>query len=283
MEEHQRQYRIERMCWLLSLSRSGFYAWLRRGESRRKIENEFVKREIRQIYAEGEEEYGSPTITQALRDEGLVVNTKRVVRLMRQMGLFSKVVKKFKRTTKACKDNQASPNLLKQDFQAQGANRIWTSDITFVGTPEGWLYLSTVNDLWSRRVVGYAITDHLRAEAILEALQMALGHRTVEPGLIFHSDRGKQYIDHRVRKLLSDHGILQSMSSTGNCYDNAPAESFFATFKKGHLFWEPFQTREEARRRITEYLEIFYNCVRRHSSLGYKSPVAYELLHATLA
>lgn len=283
VEEHRKMYRVGRMCWLLHLSRSGYYAWRKRPRSRRQVENDRLEWEIRRIYAEERQEYGSPTVTETLREEGFRVNHKRIARLMRQMGLWSKVTKRFKRTTRACKNDQASPNLLKQNFQTDGANKVWTSNITFVATPDGWLYIAVVRDLWSHRVLGHAITDHLRSDGVLEALALAFSRRTVQPGLIFHSDRGKQYVDHRVRELLKDHGILQSMSTPGNCYDNAPTESFFATFKKGHLFWGPFQSKEEARRKITEYLEVFYNCVRRHSSLSYKSPVAYEIQHAMLA
>jgi transposase InsO family protein len=272
------------MCRLLSLSRSAYYRWVKKPRSTREIRNDLLKQRIRALYGEGRGEYGTPTIYNMLREQDVMVNRKRVVRLMRQMGLFSKVVKKFKRTTRGCTNHQASPNLLKQNFQTDGPNRVWLSDITFLWTFEGWLYLTMIKDLWSRRVLGYTITGHMRAEAVLHALQMALSHRNVQPGLIFHSDRGKQYVDHRVRKVLAERGIVQSMSSTGNCYDNAPAESFFATMKKGHLFWGgPFRTKEQARRRITEYLDVFYNCVRRHSSLGYKSPVAFELHNTILA
>ncbi len=244
--------------------------------SDRERRNRDLVREIHRVYAEGRGDYGSPTICQALRQEGFVVNHKRIARLMRQIGLRSKTVRRFKRTTKPCKDHEAAPNLLAQNFRTDGPNKVWLSDITFIDTEEGWLYLTGVEDMWSRRQLGYAMTDHLRATAVLDALQMALSHRNVAPGLIFHSDRGKQYIDHRVRKLFAAHGIQQSMSSTGNCYDNAMAESFFATLKKSSLFTQRFHTREEARRKIFEYLEVFYNRVRRHSSLGYKSPVAFE-------
>jgi transposase InsO family protein len=195
---------------------------------------------------------------------------------MRNSGLRAVVKVRFKRTTVPCKEHEAAPNLLEQNFHTSGPNRVWLSDITFVDTEEGWMFLTTVEDMWSRRMVGHAITDHLRAEAVMEALEMGLSRRVVEPGLIFHSDRGKQYADHRVRSILSANGMRQSMSSTGNCYDNAMAESFFATLKKGHVFRERFRTREEARRKLFGYLEIFYNRVRRHSSLGYKSPVAFE-------
>lgn len=276
VKRHRERWTVGRMCSLLSLSRSGYYAWSRRTPSVRAMANEGLLREIRRHYAEGRGEYGSPTICDALRQDGILVNHKRVARLMRLHGIQSKVKRRFKRTTRACKDRDAAPNLLRQNFQTDGPNRVWLSDITFVDTDEGWLYVTTMEDMWSRRMVGHSITDHLRAEAVLEALQMALGHRTVQPGLIVHSDRGKQYIDHRVRSLIADHGIRQSMSSTGNCYDNAMAESFFATLKKGHLFWQRFRTREEARRKLFEYLEVFYNRIRRHSALGYKSPVAFE-------
>ena len=271
------------MCTLLNLSRSGFYAWQKRPHSVRSIRNEELIGEIRRIYGEGKGEYGSPTIWQVLRQNGHRVNHKRIARLMSISGLRSKVVRRFKRTTVPCKDRDAAPNLLQQNFQTDGPNRVWLSDITYIDTDEGWLFLTTVEDMWSRRMVGHAITDHLRATAVMEALQMALSRRVVVPGLIFHSDRGKQYADGRVREILTAYGIRQSMSSTGNCYDNAMAESFFATLKKGHVFREPFRTKEEARRKLFEYLEIFYNRVRRHSSLGYKSPVAFEQQQMILA
>jgi len=271
------------MCRLLNLSRSGFYAWSRRGISKRARANQELVQEIRRIYAEGRGDYGSPTIYHVLHEEGFRVNRKRIVRLMREIGLRSKIRRHWKRTTRPCKDREAAPNLLKQDFQTTGPNRVWLSDITFIECERRWLYLTTIEDMWSRRIVGYAITDHMRAEAVLEALQMALRRRAIAPGLIFHSDRGKQYVDARVRGMLTTYGMLQSMSSTGNCYDNAMAESFFATLKKGHALSEKFQSLEEARRKLFEYLELFYNRVRRHSSLGYKSPVAYEHLQMTLA
>jgi putative transposase len=271
------------MCALLNISRGGFYAWLKRHPAARMIRNEEMLRAIHRLYDEGQGEYGSPTIYEALRQEGYQVNHKRIARLMRVAGLRAKTVRRFKITTKPCKAKDAAPNLLQQNFTTDAPNRVWLSDITYIDTDEGWLYLTTVEDMWSRRIIGHALTNHLKATVVVEALQMALGQRCVVPGLIFHSDRGNQYVDHRVRAILKAHGMIQSMSSTGNCYDNAIAESFFATFKKGHVFFERFHTREEARRRIFEYLEIFYNRIRRHSSLGYKSPVAYENLYAILA
>jgi transposase InsO family protein len=283
VEEHRYRWRIGRMCSLLSVSLSGYYAWRKRPASNRSQENEKLLKSIRDIYAEGQGEYGSPMIWGTLRDKGQRVNHKRIERLMRLIGLRSKIRRQFKRTTRRCKDQDASPNLLQQKFVTDGPNRVWLSDITYVSTEEGWLYLTTVEDMWSRRIIGHAITEDLRATAVTHALRMALSSRELTEGLIFHSDRGKQYADHRVRSMLSAHNIRQSMSSTGNCYDNAMAESFFATLKRGHIFWEHFQTKEEARRKIFEYLEVFYNRVRRHSSLGYKSPVAFEQHHVTLA
>lgn len=283
MEMHRDRWNIGRMCTLLNVSRSGFYAWDTRPPSARSCRNEQLISTIRRIYGEGKGEYGSPTICHVLREEGHASNHKRIARLMRIMGLQAKVVRKFKRTTVACKDRDAAPNLLQQNFHTDGPNRVWLSDITYIDTDEGWLFLTTVQDMWSRRMVGHAITDHLRATAVVDALQMALSQRIVVPGLIFHSDRGKQYVDRRVREICGAYGIHQSMSSTGNCYDNAMAESFFATLKKGHVFRERFRTKEEARRKLFAYLEIFYNRVRRHSSLGYKSPVAFEQQQRILA
>jgi transposase InsO family protein len=195
---------------------------------------------------------------------------------MRQMGLRSKIARRFKRTTRRCKDHQAAPNLLQQNFGTDGPNRVWVSDITHIWTDEGWLYLTFIEDAWSRLPVGYAMTAHMKAEALRQALVMALGRRAVQPGLIFHSDRGTQYIQAGVRAILKERGMIQSMSSTGNCYDNAMAESFIATLKKAHVFWHRYRTRDEARSSIFEYIEIFYSRLRRHSALGRKSPVAFE-------
>lgn len=280
MNEHRIRWRVGRMCELLGVSRSGFYAWQRRGVAPRTMENQTLIKQIRRIYDEGRGEYGSPTVYHVLREQGCLVNHKRVSRLMQLDGLRSKAVRRFKRTTRPCVDLLASPNLLEQNFRTDGPNRVWLSDITYVDTPDGWLYLTMIKDMWSRRLLGYAITDHMRASAVRQAVEMALGRRTIKPGLIFHSDRGKQYTDGSVRAIFKDNDIRQSMSRSGNCYDNAMAESFFATLKKGHIFWQPFESKEQARRMLFEYLEIFYNRVRRHSSLGYKSPVAFEQQHS---
>lgn len=272
-------WRIGVMCRVLLVSRSGYYAWRRRLESARQAKNERLAEEIRRVHTEGRGGYGSPTITSALRQRGFGVNHKRIARLLHQLGLRSKVARRFKRTTKRCKDRDTSPNLLEQNFHADGTNRVWLSDITYIWTSERWLYLTLIEDAWSRLPVGHAMTTTLRAEGVVQVLEMALGRRVVKPGLIFHSDSGKQYVDHDVRNILAKHGMRQSMSSTGNCYDNAMAESFIATLKKGHVFWHRYRTRAEARRSIFEYLEVFYNRVRCHSALGYKSPVAFEQQH----
>jgi putative transposase len=216
VERHQGHWRVGRMCDLLNVSRSGFYAWRRRPVSIRRVVNNELIQQIRDIYEEGKGEYGSPTICHVLRERGFMVNHKRVARLMRGIGLRSKFARRFKRTMVRCKDRDAAPNLLKQDFHIDRPNRVWLSDITYIDTHEGWLYLTTVEDMCSRRIVGHAITDHLRATAVIEALQMALSRRIIAPGLIFHSDRGTQYADHRLRAILNANGIKQSMSSTGN-------------------------------------------------------------------
>ncbi len=264
---------------MLGITRSSYYRWRQARGTRRERENGVVMEEIRRIWEEGRQEYGSPRIEAVLREREYRVNHKRVARLMRQMGIRSKTVRRFKHTTRRCTDQLAAPNLLQQRFHAEEPNRVWLSDITYVRTKEGWLYLTAIEDVFSRLPVGYAMREDLSAQGVVQALRMACGRREVKPGLVFHSDRGKQYADGEVRELLRDHQMVQSMSSTGNCYDNAMAESFFATIKKGVVHGRQFETRAEARQVIFEYLEVFYSRVRRHSSLGDKSPVAFEQLH----
>jgi putative transposase len=190
------------MCTLLNISRAGFFAWLKRCPTARSIRNEKLIRAIQRIYNKGRGEYGSPTIYEALRREGYQVNHKCIARLMRQIGLRAKTVRHFKKTTKPCKAKDVAPNLLQQNFFTDASNRVWLSDITYVDTDEGGLYLTTVEDMWSRRIIGHALTNHLEATAVVETLEMALNRRCITPGLIFHSDRGKQYIDSRVRTIL---------------------------------------------------------------------------------
>jgi putative transposase len=241
--------------------------------------NERLLEAIRAIYNQSHGRYGSPRITAALHAQGYTCSKNRVARLMRQAGIKDKTKRRFKVTTHANKTKEASPNLVAQNFTAQTANQLWCSDITYLWTREGWLYLAVVFDVFSRRIVGYALSARLTADLVEDALQRALHSRTVRAGLMFHSDRGSQYASASVRAILGQYHLRQSMSSTGCCYDNAISETFFHTPKTELTFWECYETRQEAISSIFEYIEIFYNRQRIHSALGYLSPVDFEKLH----
>jgi transposase InsO family protein len=195
---------------------------------------------------------------------------------MRENNIRAKTKKRFKITTDSTRTKNASPNLVKQEFHAERPNQLWTSDMTYIWTLEGWLYLAVILDVYGRRIVGYAMSHRIDTALVAQALQCALTHRTITPGLVFHSDRGSQYASGTVRTILTAHKMVQSMSGTGNCYDNAITETFFHTLKTELIYWERFETREEARSKIFEYIEVFYNRQRLHSSLGYLTPVGFE-------
>jgi transposase InsO family protein len=211
-----------------------------------------------------------------MRKQGLKVNKKRIARLMRVNNIKAKTKRKFRVTTIENTKVKASENILNKNFTSERENQIWTSDITYLWTSEGWLYLAVVMDIYSRKIIGWALGSSLSAELVLRALIMALLHRNPPEGIIFHSDRGSQYTSSQVRQLLKSYKITQSMSSTGNCYDNAITESFFHTLKTELVFWNNYKTREEAKRSIFEYIEVFYNRQRLHSAIGYLSPVEFE-------
>ena len=218
-----------------------------------------------------------PRIYAAIRKEGLKVNKKRIARIMRANDIRAKTKKRFKVTTRQNSRAKASENLLKGNFSSEKENRIWTSDITYLWTKEGWLYLAVVMDVYSRKIVGWSLGSSLSKQLVIKALMMAILHRKPEAGIIFHSDRGSQYTSSSVRNLLKSYQMTQSMSSSGNCYDNAITESFFHTLKIELIFWNRYQSREEAKRSIFEYIEIFYNRERLHSALNYLSPVEFEM------
>ena len=276
VEEHWQEMCVGTMCRVLSISRSGYYAWRSQPCSVRETENLRVQEEIREAYAEGRGEYGSPRVTDALRDGGRPYNRKRIARLMRLMGLRAKTVRRFKCTTRSIKGKHAEPDRVNRNFAAGGPNRLWTSDITYIWTREGWLYLAVVLDVWSRKIVGYALWDRLDAGLVAEACRRAFQDRQPDPGLVFHSDRGRQYASEEVRKILKANHVCQSMGGKASCYDNAITESLFHTIKTCLVYWHRYETRQEAVTSIFEYIEVFYNRVRRHSALGHKSPVAFE-------
>lgn len=264
------------MCRALEVSRGGFYSWIRRYKGRREQENEQLLIEIREEFRKGRKTYGSPSITRELKKQGKKVNKKRVARIMRENGIRAKTKRKFKVTTHSGHKYPISPNLLNQDFTATGPNKVWVSDITYIATKEGWLYLAVILDLYSRRIVGWSMMDRLTRQLVMDAFRQAVGRRGSVQGLIFHSDRGRQYASHDFRELLTNYGCLSSMSGKGNCYDNAVSESFFHTLKTELVYGRTYETRREAVSSVFEYIEVFYNRTRRHSSIGYMSPAEFE-------
>jgi putative transposase len=268
-------YPVVRLCRVLGVSASGFYAWVERKPSARAVANAALTERIRAVHTRSRSTYGSPRVHAELRETG-PVGRKRVARLMREAGLVGCRPRGFRRTTIADPTTQVD-DLVQRDFRPIDLDRLWLSDITYVRTDEGWLYLATILDACSRRVVGWSLADHLRTELALDALTMALTTRRPDPGLIHHSDRGIQYLSGAYADRLADHHLRQSVGRPGTCWDNAVAESFFATLKTELLHRQTWPTRHQARTAIFEYIEVFYNRQRRHSTLGYLAPAEFEL------
>lgn len=276
IKEYRKSYPLKLMCRVLRVNRSGYYKWLRRKYSSKLIEDRMLLEIILFHYNKSNKTYGSPRITAAIRRGGLIVNRKKVVRMMKIHNIRAKTKKRFKSTTKPNSKAQASENILKGNFRSEAKNKIWTSDITYLSTSEGWLYLAVIMDIYSRKIVGWSLSRRLTAELVNRALTMAVTHRNPSEGLIFHSDRGSQYTSKSFRKLLKAYRMLQSMSSSGNCYDNAITESFFHTLKTELTDLGSTKTREQTKQILFQYIEIFYNRQRLHSALGYLSPVEFE-------
>jgi putative transposase len=232
IEEHRNEFAINRMCQALGISRSGYYAWRERPVSQREMANQALLQQIEAVHAESEETYGSPRIYRELTAAGVPCSLNRIARLMRQHGIVAIQARRFKVTTKANEAHPVAPNLLDGDFSATAPNEKWLADISYIATHEGWLYLAAVMDLFSRRIVGWAMQERMTSSLVASALQMAIGHRRPPAALIHHSDRGSQYTGRDYQKLLKDNQIQVSMSGAGNCYDNAPMESFFGTLKR---------------------------------------------------
>lgn len=276
IHEHRSVYRVEKMCRVLGVSRSGYSAWRRRGRTDRDESDERLVAQIRRIFIRRREVYGSPRITEELHDNGVRCGKNRVARLMREYGMVAKARRRFKVTTNSRHQLPVAPNLLEQQFHAEAPNRIWASDITYIHTGEGWLYLAVVLDVYSRQIVGCAMGRHITSQLVIDAVTGAVERRKPGRGVIFHSDRGSQYASNEFRSVLAQGGFVQSMSGKGNCYDNAIVETFFHTLKTELVYFEKYRTRAEAQKSIFEYIWIFYNHVRRHSSLEYLSPADYE-------
>lgn len=277
---HRSTFAVGKMCQVLQVSRSGYYDWLGRPDSNRCSENQVLVAKIREIHERSHRTYGSPRITDDLHDRGYFCSRPRVARLMRANGIMAKTRKKYKVTTNSDHSYPIAPNLLNQDFWATSAHRIWVSDITYIRTLEGWLYLTIILDLYNRKIVGWSMSDRLTAKrTTIPAFIQAVKRYQPLPGLIFHSDRGVQYACDDFRGLLKTFNVIQSMSGKGNCYDNAVAESFFHTLKTELVYHQTYHTRSQAKTSLFEYIEVFYNRFRKHSALGYKSPEQFEQLN----
>jgi len=268
------RYPVVRLCRVLKVSASGFYAWAKRPPSARSVANAALTGRIRAVHARSRGTYGSPRVHADLRETG-PVGRKRVARLMREAGVVGCRPRGFRRTTIADPSAQTD-DLVRRDFRPADLDHLWVSDITYVRTHEGWLYLATILDACSRRVVGWSLADHLRTELALDALTMALTARQPAPGLIHHSDRGTQYLSGAYADRLAAHHLRRSVGRPGTCWDNAVAESFFATLKTELIHRQTWATRQQARTAIFEYIEVFYNRQRRHSTLGYLTPAEFE-------
>jgi transposase InsO family protein len=277
IDRHKEDFDVNCMCSILQVSRSGFYAWRKRPPGRKSLRKRELVGSIREAFHASHGIYGSPRIAADLADQGCHACVNTVAKYMREAGLASKIKRRFKvSTTDSVHGYPAAPNLLARDFVAEGPNRKWCCDITYVPTAEGFLYVAAVIDCFSRRIVGWSMADHLRTSLCLDALAMAVARRSPAAGLMHHSDRGVQYACDQYRQMLEAQGITASMSRTGDCYDNALMESFWGSMKTEWTQHELYPTREDARRSVFEYLEIFYNRQRRHSAIGYMSPELFE-------
>jgi len=277
IEAKKAEYPITLMCRQLGVSRSGYYAWRGRKPSKRAQETSRLGAEVRAIYSEHKGRYGSPRVVRELRARGRCTSRNRVSRIMRDQGLQARQSKLFRRTTDSEHGFAVAENLLERDFHTQRPNQVWVTDLTFIRTRDGWLYLSAIIDLYSRAIVGWAMGDRIDTALCLRALNMAVRFRRPRPGLVHHSDRGVQYASHAYQKALARYGIRCSMSRRGDCWDNAVAESFWGTLKCELDDELRSVSRRGAQGAIFEYIETYYNRRRRHSSIDYNTPLEYEL------
>jgi transposase InsO family protein len=264
------------MCQVLEVSKSGYYKQFKKPENKRDKDNDALLNKIQNIFDGNKGRYGSPRVKEQLDKDGIACGKNRVARLMRKNNIKAKRIKKFRVTTDSKHSHPVAPNLLKQDFSATAINEKWVSDITYIYTHEGWLYLAVVLDLCSRKVVGWSMGDRITKDLTVKALRQAMSRRGIRAGLILHSDRGVQYACHDYVHLVKSNKFIQSMSGKGNCYDNAVMESFFKTLKIEEVYWERYLTRDDARKSVFEYIETYYNTKRMHSALGYMSPDEFE-------
>ena len=276
IRQHRGRHTVRTLCRLLGVSRSGYYAWGTRPESERVGEDRALLTRIEAIHRESREAYGAVKTWRSLRAQGVPCGRHRVARLRRQAGIEAKRKRRFRVTTQSRHRLPVAPNVLDRRFAVAQPNRVWVGDITFIPTRAGWLYLAVLLDLYARRIVGWAMSPYIDRELVTQALVMALQRRRPKPGLIHHTDQGRQYATGSYRQRLIEHGVELSMSRKGDCFDNACAESFISTLKNELTHHLQFNTREEARTAIFEYIEVFYNRQRLHQTLGYLSPAEFE-------
>ncbi len=276
MENLCNDYPIVRMASVFNINRGGFYRWIKHPLTKREIEDIKLSKKVKNIFFEYKQRYGSPRISKELQEQGITCSKNRVCRLMKESNLIPKARRKFKVTTNSNHNHKASPDLVKRNFKPSKPDQVWVSDLTYIRTKSGWLYLCIILDLFSRKVIGWSMDKKMNTNMFIKALDMAYENRIPEPGVIFHSDRGIQYASDIFRQKLKDYKMVQSMSRQGNCLDNAPAESFFHTLKVEEVYGQTYESRQEAKSCIFEYIEIFYNRKRRHSYLGLESPLDFE-------
>jgi len=276
IRKHEACYRVALMCRVLGVSRSGYYGWRDRPPSNRAQADVRLAADVRRVFDEHKGRAGAPRIAKQLRTEGRRVGKNRIARVMQAEGLRAKAARKYKATTNSNHKLPVAPNLLEQDFTASAPNRKWVSDITYVATDEGWLYVAVVLDLYSRLVVGWSMSERMTTKLVADALTMAIWRRKMPTGVIVHSDRGSQYCAHVYQRLLQNNQMICSMSKKGDCYDNAAMESWNHSLKVEAIHGERFTTREMAREQVFEYIEVYYNRKRLHSTLGYLSPESFE-------
>lgn len=279
VEERRGEWPVALLCRVLGVSRSGFYAWRKRPPSAAQLRREELTEQVREIHREVRQRYGSPRMHAELVARGHPCCVNFVADLMREAGISAKTPRKFVRTTDSNHSLPVAANVLGRQFEVAEPDAVWVADVTYIPTGEGWVYLAAVEDLFSRRVVGWSMDATMTSRLVVDALEMAVARRRPEAGLLAHSDRGSQYASEHYQRVLAGDGVVCSMSRKGDCWDNAPMESFFASLKKELVHREEYATREQAKASVFEYIEVFYNRVRRHSSLGFVSPAEYERTH----
>src|SRR5699024_273686 len=276
IEKHRHVFRVVKMCQVLGVSKSGYYHWRKREKSNQQLRREELTRQIKEVYINSRSIYGSPKITKKLNQKGIDVSQKTVTRIMKAEGIRSKTVKKYKATTNSKHSLPIYPNLLNQEFQVDAPGNVWVGNITYIHTNEGWLYLATIIDLYSRRILGWHMSHRMTKELVILALKRAIGRQKPTEGLIHHSDRGSQYASHEYQKILREHNMITSMRRKANCYDNACIESFHSIIKRELIHLKKYFTRQQAIDEIIEYIESFYNYERIHSNNDYRSPLEKE-------